>query len=64
MTPTEARDYISNFKHVLGLDATYVRLSSGREIHFDSMTDDDAVLVATGLKQIEVAAADGTKGTQ
>lgn len=56
--PEDARRYITHFQET-HVDASYVDLSSGRRVTFDSMTDDDAVLVAHGLYEMEQAAQNG-----
>lgn len=55
-TPAGAREYIRLFSHSIGKKVTFVALSSGREVHFDAMTDDDALLVAKLLMDIEMRA--------
>jgi hypothetical protein len=47
MTPIEARGFIAWFVHNhLPKGAAFVRTSSGRELYFDKLTDEDAVFVA------------------
>lgn len=44
------REYISWFvkkNKINGHEISYVKLSSGREVHFDNMTDEDANLIAS-----------------
>lgn len=51
--PITARKYISNFKYILGREATYVTTNEGRLIHFRNMNDEDACFVAHQLRHIE-----------
>lgn len=46
LTPREYVNWFAREYPIDGRPMTYVRLASGREIHFDDMTDDDANLVA------------------
>lgn len=59
MNATEARTYIKHFvEHVSprkGMDM--VRFADGTEVQFSNMTDDEAIRVAGGLKEIEAEAA-------
>ena len=55
--PAVARQYIKDFKHILGREASYVETSSGRRIEFATMDDADAVFVANQLRSMELAAA-------
>jgi len=55
-TPEAARHYIENFAKYTIPGATYVEFPSG-PIHFDNMTDEQAVKVAIGLMDIEAEAA-------
>ena len=55
--PETARQYVANFKHVLGKEATYVETSTGRRIEFSTMTDEDAIWVAQQLQDMELQAA-------
>ena len=57
--PAQARKYIANFKHTLGRECTYVTFGDGETIHFDNMTDAQAVRVANGLLDLELAAGKG-----
>lgn len=61
-TADKAREYIGHFvemyKQASGLVMDRVTLEGGREIHFDCMTDEDAMTVAHGLWLMEQA---GTK---
>lgn len=56
MTPEFARDYIKNFKYTLGIEVDHVQMDSGEVIYFDKMTDEQAVIVAKGLIDIELEA--------
>ena len=51
-----AREYIRNFKHVLGAEATYCETSTGRKIVFATMTDEEAIDVARMLLDMEMEA--------
>jgi uncharacterized Zn finger protein len=55
--PAVARKYITDFKHILGREASYIETSSGRRIDFATMDDVDAVWVANQLRSMELAAA-------
>jgi len=59
-TADKAREYISYFvemwEQISGLRTTNVTLEGGREIHFDCMTDEDAMTVAHGLWHMEQTA--------
>ena len=57
LKPETARQYVRNFKHVLGREATYVETPEGRRIDFATMTDEDAIWVATQLQEMERKAA-------
>lgn len=59
-TSEGARSYIANFKHVLGREATYVQFGDGVVIHFNNMTDDEAIKVANALLFMEIEAGKGT----
>lgn len=56
--PEDARKYIAVFRET-HMDITEVRMSSGRTINLEDMTDDDAISVAHGLCEIEQAANNG-----
>lgn len=52
VTPEQARHYIATFaKHIVP-GAEYVTFASGT-IHFNKMTDEEAIKVAHGLMEIE-----------
>lgn len=58
--PADCRAYCAEFK-VNGEKATFVTLSSGRQIDFTNMTDDEAVFIANDLYQMEIRAAQNQK---
>ena len=60
--PETARQYVRNFKHILGKEATFVETSSGRRIEFATMTDEDAIWVAGQLQDMERQAAQRGRG--
>jgi hypothetical protein len=52
--PAQARSYVADFApRLLGKDATYVRTTTSRLIHFRTMSDDDACWVARQLWAME-----------
>jgi hypothetical protein len=59
---TTARKYVNDFKHILGRDVSFVETSMHRTIHFDTMTDEDAIWVAEQLREIELEAAQRSRG--
>jgi hypothetical protein len=53
-TPETARKYVAEWSpRLLGKEATYVRTSGGRLIHFKTMSDDDALWVAQQFQSME-----------
>jgi hypothetical protein len=51
----QARKYVSEWApRLLGKEATYVTTSNNRLIHFSTMSDDDAIWVATQLRSMEI----------
>lgn len=56
MTPKEARAYIKNFSKHTVPGAEYVDTAT-RRIHFNDMSDEDALFVANDLIRIENEAA-------
>jgi hypothetical protein len=51
MTAQQARDFVNCFAPVyLGKEASYVTSTGGRLIHFNTMTDEDAIWVAKQFK--------------
>lgn len=56
LTPEAARRYIETFAKYALPGTTYVEFPSG-PIHFDNMTDEQAIKVAVGLMDIEAEAA-------
>jgi hypothetical protein len=59
-TPEQARHYIATFREHTLPGADYADFPSGR-IHFDNMTDDQAVKVAQALMEIEAEAGKGIR---
>jgi hypothetical protein len=60
LTPEKARHYIGTFREHTLPGADYADFPSGR-IHFDDMTDDQAVKVARALMDIEAEAGKGVR---
>lgn len=58
ITPAQARHYVMTFVQYVIPGTEYADFPSGR-IHFDNMTDDEAVKVAVGLMEIETEAMRG-----
>jgi len=46
LSPREYIKWFTENHKIDGYEMDYVRLNSGREIHFDNMTDEDANFVA------------------
>jgi hypothetical protein len=62
MGPAEAKAYITWFRHNhLPEGADFVRTSTGLDIALDSMTDEEAVFVASQFEDILDAALRGRK---
>lgn len=59
MTPEQARDYIAQFSKYTMKGADHVRFENDDVIHFNDMTDEQALRVATGLGYIEQQASEG-----
>lgn len=59
MTPEQAREYIAQFSKYTLKGTSQVTYENGDTIHFDNMTDDEALRVAAGLYSIEVEASEG-----
>lgn len=49
----DCRWYIDHFDHPAG-KITYVELSGGRRVEFHKMSDEDAILIANELYQMEL----------
>lgn len=59
ITPEQARHYIDTFsKHVVP-GCRYVEFGDGTTIHFDNMTDNEAIRVAKGIMDMEEEASKG-----
>ncbi len=58
MTPQEARKYIENFNHIIGKKVTYVDFNHGERVHFNNMTDEQAIRVANCFMDMEAEAAE------
>ena len=57
----DCRWYIDNFEGPYGHKITHVVMSGGRRIEFSSMNDNDAILVANQLYEMELQAAQNLK---
>jgi hypothetical protein len=62
MTPDEARVYVAMFRTHIIPGTAFVHTNKNREICLDDMTDDEALFVAKGFKEMEVEAARKSKG--
>jgi hypothetical protein len=58
--PKDARFYVNywaeGFKASTGKEASMVTLNTGREVHFATMSDEDAVLIANDLYRMSLEA--------
>lgn len=58
-TAEKARYYIKIFSEHVLKGAEYVEFADGEVIHFNNMTDDQAIKIANGLMELEAKAGKG-----